>query len=93
MSQQKHLYNKRKGRVADFFGTTSQNRVCVHYPSLVQANGLPLYGQVRIGRFNVWISDDQYRVLRLAEQKRQLKRKNAFAKDVIQNADRIIAAL
>lgn len=93
MNQQKHLYNKRMGRVADFFGTTTQNRVCVHYPSLVQANGLPLYGQVRVGRFNVWISDDQYRVLRLAEQKRTLKRKNAFAKDVIKSADEIIGRL
>lgn len=93
MKQQKHIYNKRMGRVADFHGTTSQNRVCVHYPNLIRANGQPVYGQVLIGRNNVWISDDQYRILRLAELKRQLKRKNAFAKDVIQHADKIIAAL
>ena len=71
MKQQKHIYNKRMGRVADFHGTTTQNRVCVHYPNLIRANGQPVYGQVLIGRNNVWISDDQYRVIRLAEQKRQ----------------------
>lgn len=90
---QKHIYNKRLGQVGDFHGTTTQNRVCVHYPNLIRANGQLVYGQVLIGRNNVWISDDQYRILRLAEQKRQLKRKNAFAKDVIKHADKIIAAL
>ncbi len=83
-----YIYSKRLGCTAVAHGKTTQNRVCVRYPSKDNA-----YAQILIGRNNVWVNQHDYAVLREAEMKRSLKRKSADAKEVIAMADRIIAKL
>lgn len=88
-----YIYSKRLGRTAIYMGKLTQGRLSVRYPSIIRENGLPQIGQIMIGRNNVWIKEDQYNILRAAEQKRHLLRKTAKVKDLIAHADAIISLL
>jgi len=83
-----YIYSKRLGCTAVAHGKTTQNRVCVRYPSKDNA-----YAQILIGRNNVWVNEHDFAVIREAEMKRSLKRKSADVKNIIAMADRIIAKL